>query len=62
MVRLLVRLERCQFLRVDPDVVPVDVELGIGVVALGHTPAHHLLGHLFDQGIVSLYTQGAKGK
>lgn len=53
MVRLLVRLEGGELVRVDHDIVPVDIELAVGVLALGDSPAHHLLGHLADQRILS---------
>ena len=53
-VCLLVRLERSEFVRVNADVIPVNVELGVGVLTLSDTPIHVLLGHLFNQGVLGL--------
>ena len=52
-IRFLVGLERGQFVRIYPDVVPIDVKLLVRVLALGHSPLHVLLGNLLNQRIFS---------
>lgn len=54
-VSLLVRLHSLEYVCFDEDVVPVDVELYVGVLALRDPPVHVLLRDLLNKRILGLY-------
>ena len=53
MIRFLVRFQRRELVRIYSYIIPVNVELGVGVFALGDTPTHVLLDDLLDQWVFS---------
>ena len=53
-VGLLVGLERLELVRIDANIVPVDIKLRIRVLALRDSPAHIVSRHLFNQGVLGL--------
>ena len=50
---LLVRLERGKPVGVNADVVPVDIELDVGVFTLDYAPVHLLPGNLLNERVFS---------
>ena len=57
MICFLVRFERLELVGVYSNIMPVDVELGVGVFILRDAPTQVLLGHLLYQRILSFYIE-----